>query len=333
MLVTACGAKQSPATTTSAQVAKPLPALPDEPLLLLPASVRVLGRADLDQLRASPHFATARRWLLPQLCLDAKTAPWLIERTTRLVVGTVVLDAAQTEPQLIAIARGDYAPDDAHVAAMQILASAGATAPSEQQQGRAHLWQAKELSVAQLGDHLLVAGHTQAVLAVLAVADGTRPSWLTGTMPMGDLDVQAWLAGHTLAIVAQLDEQSAHRVGRQLATIGADGLSTGLGNASAAAALVLTRDADAQAQVLYADAATAEQTAGQIRSMIGQASFVLRLMGWPSVLDRVDASTEGALLKLALRVSDDEVRQLVERLEPMLTDHAPTCSAGQLFGG
>ena len=60
----ACGGGQSAtpaAQGTTAAKAGP-PALPAEPLSLVPAGPRELASADLAQLRASQHFATLERF-------------------------------------------------------------------------------------------------------------------------------------------------------------------------------------------------------------------------------------------------------------------------------
>jgi hypothetical protein len=59
--------------------------------------------------------------------------------------------------------------------------------------------------------------------------------------------------------------------------------------------------------------------------MLGQAGFVLRLLGWPAALARAEVNSEGPVLKLGLRLSNDEILQLKDKLQPTLEQNQPKC--------
>ena len=84
---------------------------------------------------------------------------------------------------------------------------------------------------------------------------------------------------------------------------------------------------------MYPSADEAAQNAQQIRSMLGQAGFVLRLLGWPAALQRADVKADGPVLKLGLHLSHDEVLELTDKLQPLLDQNAPKCDAPAPSGG
>ena len=140
LLAVACGGA-SPATSrgTTPAVARPaaLPPLPSDPLLLVAVGVRVLGSAQIDQLRASPHFATVRRWAEHYVCIDAHASQWLFERTERVVLAAFGDATGSGGYQALVVARGDYQPGDAGKALAFALTAAGRPAPvKERRRGR-----------------------------------------------------------------------------------------------------------------------------------------------------------------------------------------------------
>jgi hypothetical protein len=335
MLMMACGGttqSASPAKTPAA-VQESLPPLPEDPLLLVPAGARGLGRADLEQLRTTPYFALAQHWLQQYLCVDPHKSPWLLERTDRIAIATFAPADPHGTPDFLAVAFGHYQGYDAAAAVVQLFAAAGLALPPGQHRGRAMLWVGAGQSVAQLGERLLAAGSSAQVEALLDVANGKQPSWLASAAFLPSLDSKPWLDGHTLSLLARLDPRITGRISRSLENLGAESLSDGLAQGSAAIGLVLTRDANAEAQLLYPDPTIAAQAASRIHALLGQASLVLRLMGLPTALERMQVNAQGPVLKLALRLSADDIELLRDRIEPMMEGAAPDCGPGGAAGG
>ena len=81
-----------------------------------------------------------------------------------------------------------------------------------------------------------------------------------------------------------------------------------------------------RAQVLYADANSATSAAEGLRSVIGRAGFVLRLTGMPPALERTQVTTDGARMHIALTVTDAEVRDMLEQVEPFLRAEGQQCA-------
>jgi hypothetical protein len=283
----------------------------------------------LKQLRASPHFATAERWIRRYACLDAESSEWLFARTDRVVLAAFDPAPRGQLPMSLAVLRGQYQAGDLERALAQAGAALGAevTAIAEQQRGRFRLLASGSISAAQLGDGLIALGDSDRVLAALDVADGKQPPFSAAGALMRGVDTDRWLSDHTAAIITRVNERAAQRIGRQLSAIGGRKLGENLTHSSAALALVLSNDLRAQAQVLYADERTAAEAAHQLRAVMARADLVLRLTGLPSALERMRVSTEVERLDVALTLSADDLDRLSTRLQPLLESGTPACGA------
>ncbi len=332
-LLVACGGATQQAApgprapSAAAPVPPSPPPLPDEPLQLLPAGARVLGRADLDQMRSSPDFATLQQWAERYACVSGRPAQALLQHTQRVAFALFAGERKGAPARGLLLLRGDYADADARTALDQacVWSAAACTQVSAEQRGRFELLDAGPLAAAQLGPHLIALGTGPLLGAVLEVADGARPSWAGSDPLMRGLDTTRWLFDHTLAAVAQLDDRSARRIGDELASVGGAELGSGLANGSAALALVLAQDARAELRVLYPQAETAARTAAAVRSLSGQAGLVMRLMGLPPWLERMQVQTSGSLLTLSLALSADDVKSLRERVGMLLQGKPAQC--------
>jgi hypothetical protein len=349
LALAACAcSKSEPGSKTGRDAAAQatLPPIPTQPLRLLPAGVRAIVSANLEQVRASPHYATAERWIHRYACLDAASSQWLLARTDRVVLAAFGERADGQVPKSLAVLRGHYQQGDLERALAQTSAlleapSAPATdsgtAPalsdtsrggaSSQQRGRFRLLTSGSVSAAQLGDGLIALGDTDRVLAALDVADGKQPPWSAQDALMPGLDADRWLSDHSAALITRVNDSTAQRIGRELSAIGGRRLGENLNQTSAALAVVLGRDLRAQAQVLYAQAATATEAAEGLRSVLARADLVLRLTGLPSALDRTRISADGARLDVSLVLSAEDLDRLSTRLQPLLESGTPSCGA------
>lgn len=336
----ACGGGQSAAPAAQGTAAKSAgpPAMPSDPLALLPAGPRELASADLAQLRASRHFAALDRLARTYGCFTPAPDHFFFERTDRALVASYGAAADDPAAKRLVVLRGRYIQGDARraldeantllLAASQAAASPDAAAPSEQTRGRFHVVQRGALSSVQLGDNLLALGDTQAVLDALAVADGERPALSSKDALVPGIDNRQWLeaSGHTFAVLTRVDAQSAARLGRQLGPIGGRRLGEGLGDSTAAGAIVFSSELTVRGQVLYADPNSAASAAEALRSVIGRAGFVLRLTGMPPALERTQVTSDGARMHIALTVTEAEVRDTLEQVEPFLQREAKPCA-------
>jgi hypothetical protein len=330
LVLAACAcSKSEPGSKTGRDAAgqATLPPIPTQPLRLLPVGVHEIVSADLEQVRASPHYATAERWIHRYACLDAASSQWLLVRTDRVVLAAFGERADRQVPKSLAVLRGHYQQGDLERALGQASALLGApTAPAtEQQRGRFRLLTSGSVSAAQLGDGLIALGDTDRVLAALDVADGKQPPWSSQDALMPGVDADRWLSDHSAALITRVSDSTAQRIGRQLSAIGGRRLGESLEQTSAALAVVLGRDLRAQAQVLYAQAATATEAAEGLRSVLARADLVLRLTGLPSALDRTRISADGARLDVSLTLSAEDLDRLSTRLQPLLESGTPAC--------
>ena len=177
-----------------------------------------------------------------------------------------------------------------------------------------------------LGEHLLVVGDSGSVGAVLGVANRKQPNWLNDPALMPDLESAKWLREHTFSLLARLDDVSARRFERSISNMGGPRLKAELGHSSVAFAAGFGQDLHLQGMILYPNAASAGDTAEQLRGLVSQAGLMLRLLGLPSALGRPDVRTDGERLLVSLTLSAADVRSLTERLTPLFEAGMPTCT-------
>ncbi|MFI5305735.1 MAG: hypothetical protein ACHQ53_00205 [Polyangiales bacterium] len=304
-----------------------LPPLPGDPLRLVPAGARTIARLDLDALRASPHFATLQDWASRFVCLSAPGSQTLLRHTRGVIVAGLDTTPPSARPHGVALLAGDFSAGDARQALSEACSYTATQcgAVVERPAGRFSVLHAGELSAAPLGDHVLAVGEDEAVTAVLEVADGKRAAEQFSAEVVRGLDTRQWLAGHTLAFVTRLDDRVASRIGQELQGVGGAALGDGLANGAAAFGLALAQDASAEARVAYAEPAAADRGADSLRSLVGQAGFVMRLMGIPPLLDHLEVGVQAGLLRLGLRLSAEDVNSLRNQLMPLFEGKQAVC--------
>jgi hypothetical protein len=331
LLALACGGGKQSQPDSARDAAGPavLPPPPTEPLRLLPDGVRDLVGANLKQLRASPHYPIAERWIRRHACLDAEPSHFLIERTERLVLASYGDVPNRDAPSSLAVLRGEYRAGDAERALAQAGSMLGSSAGpvSEQQRGRFRVLTSGPLAAALLGDRMMVVGDAEHVLAALDVADGRRAAWAAQDTLMQGVDIDGWLHTHTGALILRVNERTAQRLGRELSVIGGRRLGENLNQSSAALGFVLGDEFNAEAQVLYADARIAAEAADGLRGVMGRADLVLRLTGLPSAVERTRVSADGERLNVSLTLSSADLERVSSRLQPMMEGSTPACGA------
>jgi hypothetical protein len=323
----ACGGGAAAGKSTTPATASP-PPLPEDPLALVPTGSHMLARLDFDAARASPHFAVLQDWASRFVCLGAPGSKALIVHTHAAIALGLDPVPPEQRPQGVALLSGTFSDEDTREALGELCSYAGAhcETPVARTAGRFGVLGAGGLAAARLGEHMLAMGDESGVAAVLAVADGNRAAEpLTGTLVPG-LDTRHWLTQHTLAIVARVDDRAASRISRELESVGGAVLADGLSNGAAAFGLMLAKDASAEARVAYAEPGAADRSAAGLRSLVGQAGFVMRLMGMPPLLEHLRVDVQAGILRLGIRLSPDDVRDLRDRLAPMFEGRPPVCS-------
>jgi hypothetical protein len=330
-LLEACGGKPNaapPATAlAAAQTEQPPPPLPNDPVQLLPAGARAVAAAFMPELRGSALYELLKRWAVHAGCLDEARAAWLLERSERVVIASYGAGEGGDAMPALAVFRGTYTADDVQSALAQGGEWLGATAAPAQtrERGRFRVFTAGAIAGVRLSPELLAFGRPADLEALLDVADGKRPAWLAGAAPLRGMDSAQWLSNeHTLALISQLDERTERRVHRQLANLGAGAASDGLGQSTAALGLKLGDGARAELQVAYPGSAAATHAAGELRSLLAQASLIIRLAGLPR-LDRAEITSDEERLSISLALTAGEIDQLRDPLGSMLDDNAPAC--------
>jgi hypothetical protein len=333
----ACGGGSKsapPATALVAANAEPAaPPLPDNPVRLLPAGARGVLVAVMPELRGTALFHNVEQWAVHAGCLDEARAAWLLERTERVVVASYATAAdpklAEGEAPALAIFRGTYKEDDVRSALAQGRDWLGAAeAPAqERQRGRFHVITAGEIAGVALSPELLAFGRPADLDGLLDVADGKRPAWLAGDTEAHGIDREKWLSdAHSLSMFAQLDERTERRLHRALSNLGAGAVTDDLGRSTAVFGVKLGDGARGELQVAYPGSAAAAHAAGELRSLLAQASLIIRLAGLPR-LDQAEVTSDQELLSVSLALSPSELQQLSDPLLAMLDNGNRTCAA------
>jgi hypothetical protein len=312
-----------------AAVVAPAPALPEEPLDLIPSGASEVGRVSLERLRSSLLFGSIEGSSLRLSCAPGERSHFLAHRTERLAFATYMAGPDESSEQGVVVLRGRYTEDDAASAlrASAWLAGGHRGPKTQREQGRFVVHGDGVAAAVLLSPELLVFGHDAQVKRVLELASGKGESWVRDPPFLPGLDARAVMPRQTLAMVARLNERRARRIGRSLAEVGGGGLVNGLDRSTAALSVLLERELRAELRVQYPDAQLAAATASELRSTISRAGFVLRLLGLRALVERLDIQAEGSGLRLTLDVSEQDARDLLDRLMPLLEGEAPSCPA------
>jgi hypothetical protein len=295
---------------------------------LLPGDPRAVASADLDTLRASTLYGALAGWARTNACLGPEPIDWLLDRTSRVVLAHFEPDPKDHARAGVAIFRGTYRPEDLARVLRHAHSLLGEPAlpATERMRGRFRVLQTSRLSGAWLDSERLAVGTRAELHALLDVADGRRPNWLSGGALVADLDAHRWLTAHTAAAVGDLPPHAMRSVQRGLRAIG--GRRIGEGLQRGALGLLFSdssRAASARARVLYTDANKASDAAAQTGPVLNRANFLLRLMGTPLPLETLQISVAGPRMEVALMLSESDLLGLTERLQWLLDSQTPEC--------
>jgi hypothetical protein len=323
----ACGTA-SQARSTGGRGGTPERPLPSDPLQLVPGDPRAVASADLEAIRTSTLFGAFSGWARRNACLGSEPLDWLLDRTSRVVLANFESDAKDQARAGVAIFRGKYQPEDLARALRLALALLGEPAlpATEQTRGHFRVLQTPRLAAARLDAASLAVGTPAELRALLEVADGRRPNWLSSGALIAELDAHRWLSAHTAAAVGDLPAQAMGGVQRGLRAIG--GRRIGEGLQRGALGLLFSdssHGATARARVLYADARNASAAAAQTGPVLNRANFLLRLMGTPLPLETLQVSHAGPRMEVALMLSEPDLLGLTERLQWLLDSDVPDC--------
>src|SRR5262249_39026493 len=115
------------------------------------------------------------------------------------------------------------------------------------------------------------------------------------------------------------------RLHRSLSNLGAGATTDGLGQSTAAVGVKLGDGTRAQVRVAYPGSAAAAHAASELRSLLAQASLIIRLAGLPR-LDRAEVTSDAEILSISLSLTASELEQLRDPLASMLNDSGPSCA-------
>jgi hypothetical protein len=327
----ACGGAKDASTKDgeSAGGERALPALPADPVALVPSGASMVVSVDVANLRGTPLFGVLTRWAAQQSCGGTAPASWLIDRAERLVVAGFERAPGDTQgPEMrsLLLVRAPAAPGDAARLIVERAKVQGQPEPAVQEttRGRFGYAEANGIAAARLGDHLLAIGDAPVLAAALDVADGKQAAWPGGDAAAQELLQKGWLSGHSVGLIGRVSEQGAKRMKRALSKVGAG--STPLDQGALTLSLDVSDGLRANGQVGLPDAASAERAVGELKNSFGQLELILRLTGLPPALANPDIRAQGKNLELSLTLSAGDVRILLERLDSVAPPGEPRCT-------
>jgi hypothetical protein len=329
VVLCACSSKSSEAASSAAtsgdEVASAQPAVPTDPLAIVPGAASELAVLDLQALRASPHLAQARDMLSRAACIAANPAAGVLARTDRLVVARVT-NAATGRAEVLAIGAGQYAPEDAQAVLAELAQAAGqapgtvTTVPHE----RFQIVSDGQRSAAVLAPHMLVAADAAQLTSVLERIGGGGSDVRQGAI-FAAVDAQSWIAAQHIAFLAAGSPERSEQLARQ-APVGA-AVRQAVAEGVLGVGVTLRAGAAVRLRWKLAQPEQAQQLVGEGRRLLWQLDLLLRLAGLPALGSRVQSEASGPLAEFALQVSDEELRGLAARLDAMLRARGSQCSA------
>jgi hypothetical protein len=296
------------------------PEVASDPLLLIPSDASELLLADIEALRESRHFPMLRNWAVRFGCLSPSQPHWLLDQTQQLIAANLPDSAAGGgRSRGVVILRGEFSEQVASQALAEVIAvvapsQAGAT-EQRAQRGRFELIARGPLTGVQLSESLVALGDGAAIDAVLALADGVRDDRFTASAFYETHAQGGTLQDHTASLLATPSPTYREQLSRQLASVGARDLLDGVREGSLLAVVDLADELAVAIDAGYQTEEQASQAADSARQLYFQANLLLRLTGMPRIFDHATATATGSDVRYELRLSEDELARLRERLE------------------
>ncbi|HTU59400.1 MAG TPA: hypothetical protein VMF89_13215, partial [Polyangiales bacterium] len=233
-------------------------------------------------------------------------------------------------PEWLLVMSGSYSDADARrVLALAHKKSRGdAAAPvkdSRDSAGRFGVAEQGALAVSQLDGRMLVLGTQAWVRAALASVAQPTTSFTASQLWRG-VGTGLDCGGRSACLLSAANSNNAELIERGLASAGARQLGEALQNADTALALSLSDKLDIGFAAQLSSPEVAQVAERGLRDWLWQANLVVRLTGLPAVLDRARLSTQGALLRGELDVSNEELAAYEARAKPLFDRSAPSCS-------
>ena len=322
------------AACASSQAARPepstpsLPQVPEDPLALVVDAPESVAVANVQALMSTPLFERLRPYIERATCIELADWRAVLSATRRAALA--VRQQPEQKPEWLLVLAGSYSEADARRAlTLAHQKSRGSTADPVRDvrdpSGRFGVAEQGALAVSQLEGRVLVLGTQVWVRAALAsVAQPTSSFsgsalWRTVGTPLGCNERSACL-------LSAANSNNAELIERGLSGAGARQLGEALQNADTALGLTLSDKLKLgfAAQVGSAEAAKVAERG--LRDWLWQANLVVRLTGLPAVLDRTQLSTQDALLRGELDVTEGELAAYEARAKPLFERQAPSCN-------
>ena len=303
------------------------PAVPPDPVAVLPASANLALRLDLARLRSSPYYATLVEWAFRGMAVPPDREASLREvfaRTDVLVLAMLDAQGGASE-DVVLIARGSYRPDEI-MQHLRVLLSPSGNAAEVRVESRAEtaslahpaaVAHGPEASGAVLADHTWIVTRGSLLDSTLARARQRRPvarqlspafeaTAARVGFERGALGLVVLNTGGMEAVLASELGGSEGSMVRSMKTLGAR-LEVDNG---------LQLEAVAQTNSNEAAFGIARFIQNELRNL--SSNMMLRAMGLGELIAAVDVSSSGAEVVGNLRLTDAQAQSLLARLGTLL---------------
>jgi hypothetical protein len=315
----ACGSSQSaathPATPAAAVKAPPPPPVPEDPLALIPSDAALMAQARIDVMKERKAFASLRRAALRYGCIGEADFDWLTAQTQRALVAT------RGDDELLVVLAGQFAEADATRALELIDRRAGRGGKvGAKAHGRFQVSERGGLAASVLEGRLLVAGSSGFVASTLDSIE--HPP----AQRFADSEIYRELGNHVncmkrpvCGLIAR-DGPAAKRMQGELGQVGLKNVGRDLAESHASVTLAVGEGMNLTVVALTRSEQAANELAQQTRNWLWQAGLVARLAGFPDVLGGAEVDTEGSFSQAKIRVPDDDLERVEQRLYKLVGD-------------
>lgn len=295
---------------------------------LVAGELSMFANARVDVMRDKDAFAAVRRTLTRYGCVSAADFDWLAGQTQRAIF---LSRGSSRDPELAVILQGQFSDPDAGRALEMLGRRVGTTdAPATRTQGRWTVQQKGPFSAIVIEGRLLVAGHDGFVGSTLEVIDHPPEARFAQSAIFKELGDHVHCLDRSLCALILPEGNVADRMKSELAGVGMKKVGRELASGQSSVTIsvgdgvVLNVGAHAQSD----DDANA--LAKDTKDWLWQAGLVARLAGFPDVLGEAEVTTEGSYTDLKIRVGQNDLARLEQRLDQMIGDDAAArCASAQ----
>lgn len=288
----------------------------------------MVAHARVDVMKDKDAFAAVRRTLTRYGCVSANDFDWLAGQTQRAIF---LSRGDSRNPELAVILAGQFSDADAGRALEMLGRRVGTTdAPATRTQGRWTVQQKGPWSAIAIEGRLMIAGHDGFVGSTLDVIDHPPEARFAQSALFKELGDHMHCLDRSLCALITPDGNVADRMKDELADVGMKKVGRQLASGQSAVSVSVGDGVVLNVGAHARNDDDANALAKDTKDWLWQAGLVARLAGFPNVLGDAEVTTEGSFTDLKIRVGQNDLARLEQRLDQMLGDDAAArCASAQ----